>query len=70
MGKISSLPANISKINTSLLNQEKQEKLPVGPTNSRPGPMLFMAETTAVKLVVGSRLSNDINNTDAAKISI
>ena len=41
IGKISSLPASMSKISTSLENQEYTEKLQVGPTTSNPGPILL-----------------------------
>ena len=40
---------------------EKQEKLPMGPTLSRPGPMLPMAETVAVKLVSKDSPSSETN---------
>ena len=33
---------------------EKNSKLAVGPTSSRPGPMLFIVAATAVKLVIRS----------------
>ena len=50
-GKISSLPRSMSKESTSLLNQEKWEKLLMGPTASRPGPTLLRQVSTAVMLV-------------------
>ena len=52
IGKSSSLPASILKQRTSLESGEKREKFCVGPTASRPGPMLFIVAATAVKLVV------------------
>ena len=68
IGKISSRPTSISKISTSLLQFEKTEKFPVGPTSDNPGPTLFMAVVTAVKLVTASKFSKLSSTTDAAKI--
>ena len=58
-GKSSSLPASISKIRMHLGMPENTEKLAVGPTSSRPGPMLFRVAATAVKFVTRSRSSID-----------
>ena len=68
LGKISNRPTSMSKIRTSLLQLEKTEKFPVGPTSERPGPTLLMAVVTAVKFVTASRFSKLSNTTDAAKI--
>lgn len=57
IGNNSSLPANISKIITILERFEYIEKFPVGPTILSPGPILFNVATTAVKLLVKSKLS-------------
>ena len=51
MGKISSRPRSMSVMRTSLLSTLKPEKLQVGPTASRPGPMLLKQHSTAEKLV-------------------
>ena len=63
-GKISSLPANISKISTHLEKWENNPKFCVGPTISRPGPILLKVAATAVKFVVRSKLSMLISKTD------
>ena len=51
MGKISSRPTSMSKDSSSLDQGEKLEKLPMGPTISRPGPTLLMQAATAVNVV-------------------
>ena len=56
IGKISRRPASISKLRTSLDRVLKALKLQVGPTASRPGPMLLKQASTAVKLVVTEKL--------------
>ena len=43
---------------TNFEKTEKFEKLPVGPTSARPGPMLLMVVSTAVKFVTRSLPSN------------
>ena len=68
-GKISSLPASISNVRTSLEKQENMEKFPFGLTSSKPGPMLLMVAATAVKFVIRSKSSNAMRNTDPEKIS-
>ena len=68
MGKISKRPASISNINTYLEKTEKFAKLPVGPTISSPGPILFSVAATAVKLEVKSKLSTLINKREIKKI--
>ena len=68
MGKSSSLPASISNISTHLDRGLNNAKFWVGPTNSRPGPILFNVAVTAVKFVIRSKLSREIIRTEAAKI--
>ena len=58
IGKISSLPANISNINTSFDKLENSKKFPVGPTFESPGPILLNVATTEVKQVSKSKLSS------------
>ena len=70
MGNISSLPANILNINTIFDISEKEEKFPVGPTTSNPGPILLSVANTAVKLVVKSKLSRDTISSEEANIII
>lgn len=67
-GKSSNLPASISNMKTNFEKTEKFEKLPVGPTSARPGPMLLMVVSTAVKFVTRSLPSNATIKTDEAKI--
>lgn len=69
-GKSSSLPANISIINTYLEKIEKCAKFCVGPTSERPGPMLLIVAATEVKFVVKSLFSNEIRRTDTANTII
>lgn len=57
MGNSSKRPASISNIRTYFEKLEKTEKFCVGPTISKPGPMLFSVAATAVKLVVKLKLS-------------
>ena len=57
IGKISNLPANISKINTSFDHHEKSWKEPIGPTAPSPGPILFKVAVTDVKPVANAPLS-------------
>ena len=47
----------MSKDSSSLDHQEKAEKFPMGPTTSRPGPMLLMQAVRAVKVVTMSKPS-------------
>lgn len=67
-GKSSNLPASISNMKTNFEKKEKFEKLPAGPTSARPGPMLLMVVSTAVKFVTRSLPSNATIKTDEAKI--
>ena len=67
MGKISSRPTSMSKDSSSLDQGEKLEKLPMGPTISRPGPTLLMQAATAVNVVTRSNCSRDTNRQDATK---
>lgn len=69
-GKISSLPASISKDKTNFEREEKFAKLYIGPTSPRPGPMLFKVAATAVKLVVRSNPSVRIMRREATKTKI
>jgi len=61
-GITSSLPNIIHADKTILLKFEKSAKLPIGPTISRPGPMLLIVAKTAVNDVVKSKLSNETSN--------
>ena len=45
-------------------------KFPVGPTSSRPGPILLKVAATAVKFVIRLKSSKAIRNMEDAKISI
>ena len=55
----------MSALSTSLLNHENPLKLPIGPTISIPGPMLFMQDITAVTLVVKLKSSIETRSVDA-----
>ena len=44
-------------------------KFPVGPTSSRPGPILLKVAATAVKFVIRLKSSKAIRNMEDAKIS-
>ena len=57
MGIISSLPSIMHVVKTILLRFEKSAKLPMGPTSSKPGPMLLMVAITAEKEDIKSKLS-------------
>ena len=70
IGYISNLPIIMHKDNTALLMIEKSAKFPVGPTIPNPGPILLMAESTAVVEETMSLLSNDTTAVDAANIAI
>ena len=70
IGNSSSLPANISNIKISFDGTEKNAKLPVGPTASSPGPILFMVAVTAVKLVTRLCPSSDSNRSEAVNTTI
>ena len=61
-GKISRRPASISKVRISFENQENMPKFPVGPTSSRPGPILLKVAATAVKFVIRLKSSKAIRN--------
>ena len=45
-------------------------KFPVGPTSSRPGPILLKVAATAVKFVIRLKSSKAIRNMEDEKISI
>jgi hypothetical protein len=64
IGKISNLPASISKIYTSLEKSLKNENEPAGPTSESPGPILFNVAKTDVKLVVISYPSREIKSNE------
>ena len=57
-------------ISTILENILKHEKLPVGPTSSRPGPILFSVVVTAVKFVIMSFPSKVIIKSEKQNSSI
>lgn len=69
IGKISSLPANILKIITNFDRLEKSPKFPMGPTISKPGPILFKVAAIAVKVEVKSKLSKLTINKEPANIN-
>ena len=48
--------------------QKYWQVLPVGPTSSKPGPILFRQETTAVKLVIMPKLSREITKKEIAAV--
>ena len=60
-GKTSRRPMIMQKESTTLLKSEKMEKFPTGPTRESPGPTFDIAEITAVKVVVKSKLSKEIS---------
>ena len=70
MGKISSRPTSMSKDSSSLENAEKEEKLPMGPTISRPGPTLLIQVATAVNTVTRSICSRDTSRQETVKIAM
>ena len=67
-GNNSNLPASMSNISTHFEKLEKKLKLAVGPTSSKPGPILLMVAATAVKFVTKSFPSNEIRSTEVQKI--
>lgn len=67
IGKHSNLPSSISILRTILDRFEKNEKFSVGPTFSKPGPILFIQVVTAVNDVEKSTLFKDINSNDTKK---
>ena len=56
-GNNSKRPANMSKIMTNFEKSLKCPKLAVGPTISKPGPMLLSVAATAVNKVIKSLFS-------------
>lgn len=54
----------------SLLNGEKLEKFPIGPTTSKPGPIFESVAITAVPDVTKSLPFKDINNVDITNTAI
>ena len=69
-GKSSRRPASISNISTHFEKMEKCAKFWVGPTISRPGPILFNVAITAVKFVTSPLFSKEINRIDVVNISM
>ena len=67
---ISSLPRIMHRDSTILEKPENAEKLPMGPTISRPGPTLPMQVTTAVKVVPKEKLSTDTRRMAARVMNI
>ena len=67
IGKISSLPAIISKQHTSFESRENPLKLPAGPIALKPGPILFIVVTTELIVVIISNPSSDIMSTETTK---
>src|SRR5699024_2013479 len=67
IGKISGRHTSMSKDSSSVDQGEKLEKLPMGPTISRPGPTLLMQVATAVNVVTRSICSRDTSRQDATK---
>ena len=57
IGKISNRPISISIDNTSLAKIEYPEKLLIGPTELKPGPILLNVAVTAEKFVSKSNPS-------------
>ena len=70
IGYISSLPANIQNEKTNLLIGEKAAKLPVGPTNYNPGPILLIVVITDVTVVTISKPSKATINIAIKEIII
>ena len=66
-GKISNLPANMSKDNTIFDKSVKLEKLPTGPTIPRPGPTLLKQVATAPNVDVKSIFCKDTNRSEKPK---
>ena len=60
IGRISSRPANMSTIMTHLDSGLYAAKLQVGPTASKPGPMLLKVAMTAEKFVSMEKPSSEI----------
>ena len=54
IGNNSSLPASMSNISTHLQGVLKNWKFSVGPTRSRPGPILLIVAATDVNVVTKS----------------
>lgn len=69
IGKISKRPISILKDSTILEIPENPEKLPIGPTNPKPGPTLLRQVTTAVSVVSKSNSSIDTIKKEENKIN-
>ena len=63
IGNNSNLPIIITNDKTNFEKLEYIAYEPYGPTKFNPGPTLLIHAYEAVKLVVKSKLSTDINNT-------
>ena len=61
-GIISSLPISIFKVRSIFEKYEKSEKLLIGPTSAKPGPILFIQARTAVRLLSNPKSSIEINS--------
>jgi len=70
IGNNSRRPASILNMKVHLLNTLKPLKFEEGPTPERPGPILFMVASEAVKLVVKSLFSKEIIKTEVTSIEI
>ena len=69
IGNISSLPIIIVSERIIFEKSEKKAKLQVGPTSSKPGPILLMHVITAETVVVRSYPSMDIRIVDKSEIT-
>lgn len=65
IGMISNLPKSISSDSMIFENDEKAEKLLIGPTASIPGPILLRHAITALRLVSTLKSSNEMSRHDA-----
>ncbi len=54
----------MSNIKTNLESAEKEEKFPIGPTSSKPGPILFNVVITEVTVVTVSLFYKLISKMD------
>ena len=70
IGNNSKRPANISKLSTIFEKLDNEEKFPTGPIKSpNPGPTFPKQVSGAVSVVIISKFSKEINNTDAKNIN-
>ena len=68
IGYISNLPINIAQLKINFDRSENIEKLPRGPHNPNPGPILLKHAKTDEIVVSISKLSKDTNNKQRAAI--